>query len=115
MSRNEQVMVDRIDRRREREASREQRTARDRELEGKARRVIAQAFTDLSPDEQADFLKDLIAAGREHLVQLVDAPGAAAFLSQQAYEAGKGILPRKIAQARAEQLFRGAANDGDAG
>lgn len=111
MSRAENFIIGQMDRRRERESAKAERTARDKALEDKARDLIAEAFHNLTPAEQADFLKDLIAAGREKLVALVDAPGTAAFLSQQAYEAGRDILPRRIARATAEQLFSKAANE----
>ncbi|MFN4296774.1 MAG: hypothetical protein ACK4FB_08010 [Brevundimonas sp.] len=94
--------------------------ARAREVRGERDRIIADhartqasAFIGLNDNEQTAFAKHLIRHAREDLMALIDAPGAAAFLSSQAYEAGKGILPNKIAKARAEQMFTRAANEGE--
>ena len=110
--RNERIIIDRIDRRRERADAREERTARQRVLEARADALIACEVTELPECDRADFMRFLAASVRVQLVTLYDAPGAAAILSQQSYEAGRDILPRKIALARAEQLFTKAANDG---
>jgi hypothetical protein len=110
-NRNERIMVDKIDRRRERASEREHRTARQKVLEARADALIACEVQELPEDDRADFTRFLSAAVRRHLVTLYDAPGAAAILARDAYEAGRDILPRKVAVARAEQLFTKAAND----
>lgn len=110
-NRNERVLVDKIDRRRERDSERETRTARQKVLEARADALIACEIQEMPEDDRADFARFLSAAVRRQLVVLVDAPGAAAILARDAYEAGRDILPRKVAVARAEQLFTKAAND----
>lgn len=111
MSRVENRINDSIDRRRERQSSRDERTARQKVLEARADAMIACEVMELPECDRADFARFLTAAVRVQLVTLYDAPGAAAILSQQSYEAAKDILPRKVALARAEQLFTQAAND----
>lgn len=94
--------------------AREVRAERDQQIAAVARHN-ASAFIGLNDNEQVSFAKHLIRFAREDLMVLIDAPGAAAFLSSQAYEAGKGILPVKIARARAEQemaRLTTAANQG---
>lgn len=92
--------------------AREARSERDRLIAGAAR-AAASSFIGLNDNEQASFAKHLVREARKDLMVLIDAPGAAAFLSSQAGEAGKGILPVRIAKARAEQLFAAANQDGE--
>ena len=92
--------------------AREVRAERDQQIAAVARDA-ASSFIGLNDNEQASFAKHLVRHAREDLMTLIDAPGAAAFLSSQAYEAGKGILPVKVARARAEQLFKAANQDGE--
>lgn len=113
--RNERVLVDRIDRRRERADARDERTARQKVLEARAGALIACEVMEMPESDRADFARFLTAAVRVQLITLFDAPGAAAILSREAYEAGRDILPRKVALARAEQHFTQAANDREAG
>ena len=105
----ENFVIDRIDRRRECSDNRDQRTARQKSLEARAAALISCAVAELPADDRADFCRSLATAVRIKLVAHTDAPGAAACMSREAYEAARDILPRKIALARAEQLF--AAND----
>lgn len=113
-NRNERIVIDRIDRRRERQSDREQRSARQKVLEARADALVACEVQEMPEEDRADFARFLSAAVRRQLVTLYDAPGAAAILARDAYEAGRDILPRKVAVARAEQLFTKAANDGGA-
>ena len=109
MSARENFMAERIDRRREHDTARDQRTARQKTLEARADAFIGCELGEMPEGDRADYARFLAASVRRNLVTLIDAPSAAAIMSREAYEASKDILPRKIAQARAEQLF--AAND----
>lgn len=109
--RNERVIVDRIDRRREHEQARVDRTARQKALDLRADSLIRCELGELPEDDRADFAESLAEAVRVQLVAFHGAPSAASILSRQSYEAARDILPRKVAQARAEQLFSKVAND----
>ena len=118
MSGREKYLVERIDRRREHEQAREDRTARHKALAARASSLIAAEIGELPAEDQADFAECLGAAVRVHLVALHGAAPASSMLGKQAYEAARDILPRKIASAAAEHAFARltkAANDGDAG
>lgn len=112
MSRQESVIISRIDRRRERADAREERTARQRALQSRADAIVACQIAELPANDHADFSECLAASVREHLIRHHGEPSAASILSREAYEAGRNILPRKIAAAEAERLFAKAANDG---
>lgn len=112
MSRNESLIIGRIDRRRERTSVKEERTARQKALQARADSLILSEIGTLPANDHADFSECLAAAIRANLVRLHGEPSAASILSREAYEAGKNILPRKVALAEAERLFRAAANDG---
>jgi 5'-deoxynucleotidase YfbR-like HD superfamily hydrolase len=109
MTNREDFLADRIDRRRETADARDQRTARQKTLEARADAFIACEIAELPETDRADYARFLAGSLRVQLVKLIDQPSAATILSREAYEASKGILPAKIARARAEQLF--AAND----
>lgn len=113
MSARENFVVERIDRRREREQTRDQRTARQKTLAARADSFIACEIGELPVEDQADYAQALAASVRVHLVALHGAPCAASILGQQSYEAARDILPRKVAAAAAEQAFAKltAAND----
>ncbi|KQW79733.1 hypothetical protein [Brevundimonas sp. Root1279] len=116
MSRNERVIVEKIDRRREREQSRVDRTARQKALDARAASLVACEIIDLPEEDRADFAQSLAGAVRVQLMALHGNPTASSILSREAYEAGRDILPRKVAAAEAERLFARlpkAANDGD--
>lgn len=98
-------MVERIDRRREHEQAREDRTARQKALAARAASLIAAEIGELPAEDQGDFAERLAAAVRVHLVALHGAAPASSMLGKQAYEAARDILPRKIASAAAEQAF----------
>lgn len=112
MSRREAYIVDRIDRRREHEQARVDRTARQKALDLRADSLIRCEIGELSEEDRADFAESLAEAVRVQLVAFHGAPTAASILSKQSYEAGRDILPGKVAMARAEQVFRKPANDG---
>ena len=112
MNARQNFLAERIDRRREHDTARDQRTARQKTLEARADAFIACEVAEMPECDREDYTRFLAASVRRKLVALVDAPGAAAVLSREAYEAARGILPAKIARARAEQLF--AANDREA-
>lgn len=114
MSRNERIIVDRMDRRRERTETRDERTARRAALQARADSFIACQIGELPECDRADFTECMTASLRRHLVAHHGEPSAASILSREAYEAGRNILPRKIARAEAERLFTQAANDGGA-
>lgn len=111
MSRNERIIVDRMDRRRERTETRDERTARRAALQARADAVVSCQIGELPANDHADFSECLAASLRRHLVQHHGEPSAASILSREAYEAGKNILPRKVPRAEAERLFAQAAND----
>ncbi len=111
MTKAETFIIGNIDRRRERECSRDARTARRSALDARAEALIGCAIRELPETDHADFCTALASAVRARLVEIVDAPGAASILAREAAEAGRDILPRAIAIARAEQLFTTAAND----
>lgn len=108
MTAQESRIIGSMDRRRETAEAKEARTMRDRAIEAYAK-VQARSFIGLNDAERASFAKHLVRFAREDLMVLIDAPGAAAFLSAEAGQASKGILPQAISRARAEQLF--SAND----
>lgn len=111
MNRHEDFAVGAIDRRRERAESRDQRTARRSALQARAGALLACEIANLPANDHLDFSEALAASVRVQLVRLHGEPSAASILSREAYEAGKNILPRKVALARAEQLLTRAAND----
>lgn len=115
MNGKEGWLAERIDRRRERADAREERTARQRALQARADSLILSEIGNLPANDHADFSECLAASVRANLVRLHGEPSAASILSREAYEAGKNILPRKVALADAERLFRTAANDGGEG
>lgn len=105
MSRNETLIIGRIDRRRERTSVKEERTARQKALQARADSLILSEIGTLPANDHADFSECLAASVRANLVRLHGEPSAASILSREAYEAGKNILPAKIAAAGAERLF----------
>lgn len=108
----EDFIIGRLDRRRERAEKSAERTARTRALEARAASLLLAEIAELPAHEQADFAEHLAAAVRAQLVIHHGEASAASILSREAYEAGKNILPRKVALAEAERLFaKGAAND----
>lgn len=111
MSRREAYIVDRIDRRREHEQSRLDRTARQKALHTRADALIRCEIGELPEDDRADFSEALAEAVRVQLVAFHGAPSAASILSKQSYEAGREILSGRVAKARADQLFGKVAND----
>ena len=110
MSAREDFLAERIDRRRENGAAREQRTARQKTLEARADAFVACELGELPAADRADYARFLAGSLRAQLVHLIDRPSAAAIMAREAYEAGKGIMPSRIAQARAEELL--AVKDG---
>lgn len=114
MNRRADFLAERIDRRREHEQARTERTARQKTLEARASAFIACEVAELPEDDRPDFVQSLAAAIRVQLVALHGAAPASSILGQQAYEAARGILPRVIAKASADQAFArltSAAND----
>jgi hypothetical protein len=111
MSRNERIIVDRIDRRREQRATTQVRELRRLQIAEHARSTVncaAKGYDD--PAERLEWLK---AAGwklRELFVAGQNDAGACAFFGSLA-SAPDSVLPRAITKARAEQLFTKAAND----
>lgn len=112
MSRREDFLAEKIDRRRERADAREERTARQKALQARADSLILSEIGCLPANDHADFSECLAASIRANLVRLHGEPSAASILSREAYEAGKNILPRKIALADAARYFAKPANDG---
>lgn len=115
MSARERMLVESIDRRRERASVKEERTARQKALQVRADTSLASDLETLPETDHEDYVEALAVSVRVQLVRLVGEPSAASILSQQAYEAGKNILHRKVARAEAERVFRKlpvAANDG---
>ncbi|SFS42562.1 hypothetical protein [Brevundimonas viscosa] len=112
MSRQESLIIGRIDRRRERADAREERTARQKALQARADSLILSEIGTLPANDHADFSECLAASIRANLVRLHGEPSAASILSREAYEAGKNILPRKVMLAEAARLFAKPANDG---
>ncbi|MFC7378249.1 hypothetical protein [Brevundimonas sp. GCM10030266] len=104
-------MVERLDRGRERASVKEDRTARQRELQAQADALIALGMGKVANDDHAYFTECLAGSMRAVLVLVHGEPSAASLLSKQAYEAGRNILPQKLARARAEQVFAQVAND----
>lgn len=111
MNRRENLMVEHLDRGRERSSAKQERTARQRELQAQADALVALGMGKVANDDHGDFTECLAGAVRAALVRAHGEPSAASILSKQAYEAGRNILPRKVALARAEQVFARAAND----
>lgn len=114
MSRNESIIIGRIDRRRERAEAKDERTARAKALQARADAVVACETGNLPANDHPAFAECLAASIRVQLVKHHGAASAASILSREAYEAARDILPRKIAAAEAERLFMKAANDGAA-
>ena len=104
MNRAEALTVDRIAGKIDRANAKAAREARKADIEAKARK-IASGFVALNDAERADFAKALIRYGKDELMEAVDPECAVQFLSHQAHDAAKGILPGKIARAAAEQAF----------
>ncbi|WP_420478255.1 hypothetical protein [Brevundimonas sp. FT23028] len=114
MNSAENIAIERLDRKREVPAAKAARTARQRELQAQADALVALGMGKIANDDHGDFTECLARAVRAALVRAHGEPSAASILSKQAYEAGRNILPRKLALARAEQVFARAANDGGA-
>lgn len=114
MTARERHIVGAIDRRRERAEAKEERTSRQRALEARADSIVACEIGEIPANDHPAYSECLAASIRRRLVKIHGPVSAASILSREAYEAGRDILPRKIAQAEAERLFVKAANDGGA-
>ena len=115
MSKRENYLVERIDRSRETVAARDARTTRSLFIRMHARRSITAALADLSPKEQAVFLRDVLDITAEHLHPLIGKPSAVSAFGAVAHGLGAGLkLTRSVASAEAERLFARLkpANDG---
>lgn len=111
MSRAENRIIDRIDRRREQKATTQVRELRRLQIGEDARARIncaALAFDD--PAERLEWLKAAAWKLRDLFVSVQDDAGACAFFGSLA-SAPDSVLPRGIAKATAEKLFTKAAND----
>ena len=111
MSRAENRIIDRIDRRREQKATTRVRELRRLQIHEMARASVNCAA--LGYDDPADRLEWLKAAAwkvRALFVTVQDDAGACAFFGSLA-SAPDSVLPKAIAKAKAEQLFTKAAND----
>lgn len=115
MTARENHIVGAIDRRRERAEAKESRTARQRALEARADSFIACEIGEVPANDHPAYSECLSASIRRQLVKVHGPVTAASILSREAYEAGRDIMPRKIAQVEAERLFAKAANDGGEG
>ncbi|WGM31479.1 hypothetical protein [Brevundimonas sp. NIBR11] len=112
MSRAENRIIDRIDRRRERKAETQVRELRRLQIGEDARaRVNCAALNFDDPAERLEWLKAAAWKIRALFVSVQDDAGAVAFFGSLA-AAHDSVLPRAISKANAERLFTKAANDG---
>lgn len=113
MSRAEAFAADRLDRSREREEAKQERTARSRHLEERARAYVLCEIGEMPAEDRAEYACAMTRALAAQLVLLKDAPFAVAFLGKEAGLIGRGIMPRQTAHEAAERVFQPkAANDG---
>ncbi|MEH6697219.1 MAG: hypothetical protein V7672_00825 [Brevundimonas sp.] len=112
MNRRETAVIGKIDRGKERAEVTEQRNARWKALEARASSLVTAEIGELPEDDRPAFATALASAIRAQLVMLHGPVPACSILSREASQAGRDILPRKIAAAEAERLFAKASNDG---
>ncbi len=111
MSRAENRIIERIDRKREQMATTQVRELRRLQIGEHARSSVncgARSFDD--PAERLEWLKAAAWKVREMFVAVQDDAGACSFFGSLA-SAPDSVLPKAIAKAKAEQVFTQAAND----
>jgi hypothetical protein len=106
-------MAERIDRSREAPQAKAIRTQRAMFLRMQARRTVTAMLADIEdPQERAAILCDTLDMVAEHLHPILGRVEAMTAFNSRATDIGGPLkLGRAIANARAEQLFRPAAND----
>lgn len=98
-------IAERIDRRREHDQAKTDRTARQRGLDARALAIVTRELAETPEVDRIDYAEALHVALRVQHVALQGPTPAASFLGKQSYEAARGILPGKVAHAAAEQAF----------
>ncbi|OJU51529.1 MAG: hypothetical protein BGO02_07715 [Brevundimonas sp. 67-6] len=107
MSRREKYLVERIDRRREHQSSRDIRTARSLFLRMQARRIVVAAANDIeNPAERAVLLRDMLDIIAEQMHPITGKVEAATAFNRVASDLCVTFtLERAVAAAEAERLF----------
>lgn len=111
----EAYLIDRIDRRREANVTREARTARSMFLRMKARRDVSACLADLPEHDRATYITDCLDILAEHLHPMVGRVPAATAYNRVAADICATIkLKQAVAGAEADRVFAKltAANDG---
>lgn len=117
MSRQERIMVERIDRAREAPAEKAKRTQRATYLRMEARRTVTAMLTSIEdPAERAAILGDLIDIAAEHRWPILGRVETATALNSVAADVCAVFrLPRAIKNAAAEQAWSKATAANDRG